>query len=433
MPQEPNAELVKVLRELQVLREQGCDTRELESPFGLAGLAPEEAFGEVPEGFWESAEAMTSPEDFPYSEPSTLAAIRAGRPRAMPAALAPVGSVADRILGGWLGRIAGCMLGKPVEGWEHGRIRSLLDRCGEYPLREYFPDVSVDETGAPFPEHARATLRGRFAHAARDDDTDYTIVGLKILEDFGRDFTPEQVARFWLEHLPYKLTYTAERMAYKNFVNGIMPPESAAFRNPFREWIGAQIRADAWGYACPGRPEEAAGLAFRDACISHVKNGIYGEMFVAAMIAGAFCTEDPRQVVGIGLSQIPHKCRLAEAVENVLAWRGEDSSPEETLNRILDVYGSYHRVHTINNAAIVVMALLWGGGDFSSSIGTAVAAGLDTDCNGATVGSIVGVMVGPDNIPDRWRAPLGDRLETVVAGESMPQISDLARRTVALL
>ncbi len=33
-----------------------------------------------------------------------------------------------------------------------------------------------------------------------------------------------------------------------------MPPETALIRNPYREWIGAQIRADLWGWVSPAQP-----------------------------------------------------------------------------------------------------------------------------------------------------------------------------------
>jgi len=249
------------------------------------------------------------------------------------------------------------------------------------------------------------------------------------LEQHGRGFTPRQVAEFWMAHLPYACTYTAERVAYRNFANGIWPPQSAMHRNPYREWIGAQIRADGFGYACPGRPEEAAGLAFKDACVSHVKNGIYGEMWVAAMLAVAFVADDVEKVVRIGLSEIPRECRLAEAIHQVLAWREEGCSAEEAIDNILDTYGTYHGVHTINNAAIVAMGLLWGERDYSRTIGLAVRAGLDTDCNGATAGSVLGAMIGAEAIPDHWSDPLRDRIGTVVAGESDLTISGLAERT----
>jgi ADP-ribosylglycohydrolase len=258
---------------------------------------------------------------------------------------------------------------------------------------------------------------------------DYTVVGLCILERHGREFTPRQVAEFWLRHLPYACTYTAERAAYANFVAGVWPPGSAAHRNPYREWIGAQIRADAFGYACPARPEEAAGLAYRDACISHVKNGIYGEMWAAATLAAVFVTGDPARALAFGLSEIPARCRLSEAINKVLAWRDDGLTAEAATERLLEEFGRYHRVHTINNAAIVAMALLWGEGDFSRAVSLAVMAGLDTDCNGATVGSIMGAMLGAAAIPEHWTAPFNDRLDTIIAGQANLTFTDLTART----
>ena len=123
---------------------------------------------------------------------------------------------------------------------------------------------------------------------------------------------------------------------------------------------------------------------------------------------------------------------MAEAIGDVLTWCAEDDSPEQTTERLLEHHGHYHGVHTINNAAIVAMALLWGQKDFTRSIGLAVMGGLDTDCNGATVGSIAGVMVGVGAIPDHWKEPLNDGLESYVAGEGEGRISDLAQRTLRL-
>jgi len=265
---------------------------------------------------------------------------------------------------------------------------------------------------------------------ARDDDTDYTIAGLRVLETAGLDFSTEDVADYWLAQLPFHKVYTAERIAYRNLVDGLKPPATATYRNPAREWIGAQIRADAFGYVCPGIPERAAEMAFRDAALSHVKNGIYGEMMVAAMIAGAFVTQDVEEIVQIGLSEIPEKSRLAEAVRNVVDWVTRDRDWERTADRIAEHYRGLQGCHTIPNAAIVILGLLDGALDFERTITVAVMAGFDTDCNGATVGSIVGTVLGARALPEKWIAPLNDTIHSSIVEMPVGKISDLARRTV---
>jgi len=419
--------------ELKQLAEEGCEVWDLERRLALI---EEEAGADQARRLDALCRALEQAEpqpDFPYEEPSELDAIRARRPDGPRRIAVPLSDEAldDHTLGAWLGRAAGCMLGKPVEGWSREKIEDLMALCGLEALDDYWPEPPAGSSIA-FHPGAEGLLRGNVRMAARDDDMDYTIAGLCILEKHGRAFTPRNVADFWLERLPYRCTYTAERVAYRNLVNGIEPPQSATFRNPYREWIGAQIRADAFGYACPGRPEEAAGMAFSDACVSHVKNGIYGEMWVAATLAAAFVAGEAEKAIRAGLTEIPENCRLAEAIGKVLDWHAEGCGAAAALDRIMDVYGSYHRVHTINNAAIVARALLWGEGDFSRTIGLAVSAGLDTDCNGATAGSVLGALLGAGGIPSHWTEPLGDRIATIVAYQWDLTLSGLAARTRAV-
>ena len=258
---------------------------------------------------------------------------------------------------------------------------------------------------------------------------DYPILGLLALEDNGADLTSRNMANTWLNRMPFNFLYTAESAAYRNFVNRVWPPESATWRNPFREWIGAQIRADIFGYVAPGWPERAAELAFRDASISHVKNGIYGEMLMAAMLAASFVTSDVEEIVRIGLSEIPANCRLAEAVHDTVGWCQELSDWESVWDRIFEKYGHYHGVHTINNAALVVMGLFFGANDYEQGIVVTVRGGWDTDCTGATVGSILGAKFGADALPEKWIGVLSDRLMSVVRDCNDNRISELAERT----
>lgn len=415
--------------ELTQLREQGVDVRALEP--AILAADPEAAAGI--EELYLRLESLPTDPALDAAEPSDLEGIRTLRPagpkryeRAWTDA-----DLLDRLRGAWLGRTAGCLLGKPCEGWHHDDIRSYLEPAGAYPLDDYFPLVLPEPAGAPsVAGRPESWLRGGITAGPRDDDTDYTVLGLYLLETHGPAFTTEDVAAAWLSRLPYWQVYTAERVAYANLVNELKAPETAAYRNPYREWIGAQIRADMWGYVCPGRPEQAAALAFRDARLSHVRNGIYGEMWAAACIAASFAEGDPRAVIEAGLSEIPRDCRLSEALRNTLAWCAQDCDWETTWQRVEQHYGRYHRVHTINNACAVALALLHARGDFEQAVAIGVMCGWDTDCNGATVGSVVGAMLGAQALPAKWIAPLNDTLYSAVQGFEVNRISDLARRTL---
>jgi len=423
-------ELTDLIRyEIVQRREEGYKVEAIEERVeralkGSDGLGEPELYAILRE-----LESLQPTESFSYVEPSTLDDIRAERPdgpRRMELNLADA-KVLDRIHGAWLGRAAGCALGKPVEGWPKGHIDGYLQFAEALPLDDYIPLVEGHPEGLR--PHSADCTRGMIHYMPRDDDMDYTVLGLHVLESYGLDFTSYNVADTWLNRLPYHLVYTAERAAYRNLVNNLWPPESATHHNPWREWIGAQIRADSWGYAAPGWPEKAAELAFRDAAVSHVKNGIYGEMFVAAMLAAAFVTSDVEQVIKTGLSEIPRDCRLAEAVRDTVEWSKELTDWEQTWAKINEKYGHYHVVHTINNAALVVMALMSAQRDYETSIVLAVRGGWDTDCNGATAGSVCGLMLGAAALPDKWVGVLNDRLISAIREFNECRISDLARRS----
>ncbi len=153
---------------------------------------------------------------------------------------------------------------------------------------------------------------------------------------------------------------------------------------------------------------------------------------VAAMIAGAFITDDIDKIIEIGLSEIPSGCRLAEAIRATVERTKSDNDWEKTADWIADEFGHYQGCHTITNAAIVVMGLIAGQMDFGKTIGISVMAGFDTDCNGATAGSIIGTVLGAKAIPEKWISPLNDTIHSSINEVSRAKISDLATRTIAI-
>jgi ADP-ribosylglycohydrolase len=363
------------------------------------------------------------------TEPSDLAGIRKLRPRGPRRIRSAVSGakLRDRMRGAFQARCAGCLLGKPVEGWSRDEIAGALLRDKRYPLSNYFEASTMKKARRPIhPDGPTFCTRGNFECMERDDDTDYTILGVHYLHKHGRKFTTQNVAQEWLERLPYYQVYTAERAAYKNLVANLPLDEVPVYRNPFREWIGAQIRADGFGYCAAGMPQLAAEFAHRDAALSHVKNGIYGEMLFAAMIAAALVCDDLHEVIEIGLSEIPAECRLAEAVRDVVEWAGSNRRWEDTLDAVVAKYGHYSAVHTINNAALVIMGLLHGEMDLGRTICITVMGGWDTDCTGATAGSVLGAMLGAENLPAKWIRPLRNRVRSIVVGYDNVKIDDIA-------
>ena len=350
-------------------------------------------------------------------------------------AVGPEPGLADRVLGGWLGRIAGNMLGKPVEQgevWTRERIDRYLRRTDALPLTDYLPEPLTESEGLDLRPEWRSCVRGRIHGSCRDDDIDYAVLGLDLLETHGFAFTTEQVGDLWLLRLPYLQTFTAERAAYRNLANGLKPPLTATYDNPYQEWIGALIRADVHGWTSPGAPRRAAALARRDAVLSHTGNGVYGAMWAAALISAAFTAPTVRHAVDEALTVIPASSRLARTVRRVASLHEAGLAWEDTLTTLTEETAGLGWIHTIPNAAVLTAGLLYGDGDFTRTITLTVRGGLDTDSNGATAGSVAGVLCGAPAIPGQWKDPLQDTVRSAVFGFDGVRVSELAERTLRL-
>ncbi|WP_419999122.1 ADP-ribosylglycohydrolase family protein [Streptomyces boninensis] len=341
-------------------------------------------------------------------------------------------AIGDKVLGGWLGRIAGNMLGKPVEDgdyWSRDRIDHYLRLTGALPLSGYIPPPGPHEHDFKLRPEWPDCTRGNIHGSCRDDDVDYAILGLELLERHGFAFTTEQVGELWLEHLPYRQVFTAERVAYRNLVDGLAPPETATTDNPYQDWIGALIRADIFGWTCPGDPERAAGLARKDARLSHTGDGVYGAMWAAAMVAAAFTASGPGEVVAAGLEVIPGDCELARTIRRTVELHAKGAAWGETLAETAPE-GERHWIHVEPNAAVITAGLLYGEGAFTPTIALTVRGGLDTDSNGATAGSVAGVLCGAAALPPQWTVPLEDTVRSAVFGCDRASIGEMAERTV---
>lgn len=330
----------------------------------------------------------------------------------------------------WAGRAAGCLLGKPVEGLPRDGIREVLESSGQWPPQDYITAAGVPaDVLARRPWHSShpRSLRENLDGMPEDDDLNYAILALLMLERHGPGLTTDDVGQAWLQQLPAGRTFTAERVAYRNLLDGVPPERAALVANPFREWIGAQIRTDVYGWTNPGDLTAAGRLAVVDARLSHTGAGVHGAVWVAAMSAAAMSLDDAAEVVEAGLRTIPADSELAEAVRFGIGLGGTER--EQALDALHERYGHLHWVHAVNNAALTAYALVAAGNDFEAGIVTAAVSGWDTDSVGATVGAVLGALHG---VPEKWSAPLDNRIGTSLPGLHGVRIDDLAGRTVAV-
>lgn len=339
--------------------------------------------------------------------------------------------------GAWAGRISGCLLGKAVEvlSFKEGRagLQTYLMQTGAWPLRDYVPLLP----GSIVEQTAAACCRERLHRAEPDDDINYTLLALTMLEEHGTELSTEKVARAWLRLLPAGSTWTAERAAYQTllnrmdpeFVNGAPPgfDLSECSNHEYRRWIGAQIRTDLYGWVCPGRPLLAAELARADAELSHRDEGVYAAVFIAALGALIPVTGSIGEAIAAALRHLPARSAAAAAVQFGVGLAGRS----DAVHLIHERYASLPPVHAVNNLALVAWGLSSYSGSFGATIGDVVAAGLDTDCNGATVGGMLGLAGAA--IGESWTAPWRGRIASNLGGVGELTLDEVVARTLEVM
>ena len=375
--------------------------------------------------------ALPDDSDLRAAEPDDLAGIRALRPagtRRYWSAL-PEATYRDRLEGALLGRFAGNVLGSIVELWDIEKMERWAAYLGDaFPPEDYW-----SEAERPFEYKYETSLRDAFTPSKMngvptDDDLIYTQLGMLILEDYGIDFSVDDVGAAWVKYLPV----SPASPVLGNLQAGVPATQSAEVDNPTAFWIIGDIRSDPWGYAAPGYPEKAAEFAWRDAIVSSRRNGIYGEMYFSAVIAAAFALGDPMQAVEAGLAEIPADCVLAREVRWALD-RASDIKDFRAARAAADErYAGMHPVHTINNAALTIWGLNIGGEDYTKVIGETVAMGLDNDCTAATAGSIFGAAYGVDAIPEHWTRNFNNKVYSFIIGVEKFALDDMVDRFTAL-
>lgn len=405
--------------------EYGTDVVEIQKALDDAYSAVEKALKEL----------LSLPTDakLAASEPNTLEGIKNLRPHANRRLWAEFDAdrYNDRLAGAFLGRLAGCTLGAPVEFWSVQAMREWAEYIGDrFPPVDYWSTIKN-------PNHIRYEVSPCYRYTRSgidsvpvDDDITYTLLGLLIAEECGLNFSVEDAGRCWVKYLPYACT--AEEVALKNMKAGISAWIAAEIDNPYVQWIGADIRSDPWGYLAPGLPEKAAEMAWKDAWLSHRRNGIYGEMYFSAVIASAFACDEPIEALRLGLNEIPENCLLANDIRWALEYGKNVQDYSHARRAVEERFGGMSGVHTNLNACLTIFGLMIGGSDFTRCIGETVAMGFDNDCTAATVGSIFGASKGIQYIPEHWYRPFNNKVLSYIKGNPVFGIDDVSRRFESL-
>ena len=381
--------------------------------------------------------------DWPYEEPNDLAGIQAAS--AVDRETGRMGSigVADAIekaRTAFLGAVCGCVLGKPVEcNPTLDELQAAGEKVGEWPVNDYITDGFLEALGR-WNGSRSETTRETISWVAPDDDINYTIVGMLMLENHGIDFTRPQLCDAWLHNLPPLWTFGPERTfllkAGMQSVFGGKRDEwpldaFTAHWNPNDEACGAAIRVDAYGYACPGQPALAAELAWRDAGMTHNRTGIYGAMFVGAAIAAAFVADNPMAIFAEALKHVPQKSRFHEIVADSYEMVDAASDWLAGYRAINAKHGQYGHCQIYQESALLINTA-----KFATSIDDGfckqVMSGCDTDCYGEIIGSILGAYYGPGHLHPRWLGPLGNRLHTSLASFHEQDLANVADRMAQL-
>ncbi len=340
----------------------------------------------------------------------------------------------EKVHGAWLGSAVGGALGMSVEGMKKDALKPFLEELGQWPLTDYIKVLHPRRD----PNRKQWYTADNWGPAGfgPDDDSLYQIANLILLEEKGPDITSQDIADKWLASFSVfeaRNTGRAVKVAEKRLKEGIKPPESG--RHEMGEFMGGQMKGEFWGYILPGNPEAAAEYGRIDAEVAFHTDGIYGEMFMAALTAEAFFESDPVKLLEAGLAVVPEDCDYAKCIRDVMQWHEQWPDDWEMAHEQITIKwepeGDKNRRVFPNNAANA-LALLYGEGDFDKTISIAVMAGWDTDTNAADVGPVMGVVHGPSVISAKWTDPIANILRCDVKGAEDWKIDELARRTAAM-
>lgn len=332
----------------------------------------------------------------------------------------------DKVRACWLGKNIGGTLGAPFEC-----IR------GVYDLEYYTHDLSLG--------------------VLPNDDLDLQLAWLHAAETYGKSVNAEVLGEYWLSYI---VPDWSEYGACKNNLRcGLQPPLSGWYHNHNKDSCGCFIRSEIWACLAPGHPEIAVKYAYEDAICDHADEGVYGELFCAALQSAAFVENDRDKLIQLALHYIPENCAVRTAIDTAIECyeKGVDwkQARKVILNTVPGSFGMYVGYRgqepepdvpvgrlgfdAPSNIGLMMLGWLYGEGDFSKSICISAGCCEDGDCTAGTLGATLGILYGTKAIDEKWLQPIGDEIKTISldmtnAGFRVPRtVSELTRRVINLM
>lgn len=301
----------------------------------------------------------------------------------------------DKIKGGWAGQTIGVTFGGPYEFRFQGTF-----------IGDYQPLVWNDSL----------VKKNMLENAGLYDDLYMDLTFVDVFEKYGLNAPVDSFANAFA-HAGYMLWHANQAGRY-NILNGIKAPQSGEWQNnPHADCIDYQIESDFAGLMSPGMPNTASAISDKIGHIMNYGDGWYGGVYVGAMYALAFTSNDINYVVNKALGTVPAQSEFYQCIHDVIQWHKKYPTDwkqtwlgvqEKWANDIGCPEGVFNpfNIDAKVNAAYVVMGILYGGGDFTKSLEITTRCGQDADCNPSTVGGILGAMMGYDKIPAYWKRGL---------------------------
>lgn len=237
--------------------------------------------------------------------------------------------------------------------------------------------------------------------ARSDDDNDFEWTHLWFMNREGVIRLPyPRIVEIWKANMNQGIWVANER-ARQLMDQGFVPPDTGhPDHNPFATYnLSGQFCVESYGMIAPGLPQTAADIGLHYARIAVSGEPLQATRLWTGLISLLAFSEEPmeemilRAAAGIDPGSAMADV-LADAREQHRQHPEDWKAARQALHRKWVVEKKWNGNSTPVNGGMVLLALLYGEGNFYRTLQLAMALGYDADCNAATAGAVLGYRLG---------------------------------------